>query len=114
MSISGISFWQADRNWFIQQRVLTLSTQASAPVVPAADQSSHAAREADRAAAFNGGTELKSAAISGLELNSSTGYTAGLTAGGATGGIATNDIATNDVNANGPAKSRHLLDRIVG
>jgi hypothetical protein len=104
MSISGISFWQADRNWFIQQRVLTLSTQASAPVAPPVDQSSHAAREADQAAAFNGGNELKSAAISALELSSSAGYTAGLTTGGTTGGITTN----------GPTKTGSLVDRVVG
>jgi hypothetical protein len=112
MSISGISFWQADRNWLIQQRVLTLSTQGSAPAVPAVDQSSHAAREADQAAALNGGNELKSAAISTLELSSGSGYTAGLTSGGVTG--STSGVSTSGVTTNGPAKYGHLLDRVVG
>jgi hypothetical protein len=113
MSIPSISFWQADRNWYIQQRVSTLSARAPAPAVPAVDQSSPAAREAGQAAALSGGNELKSAAISALELSSSAGYTSAL----ATNGLATNDVTTNDVTTdvttNGSTTGR-LLDRVIG
>lgn len=98
MSISGISFWQSDRNWYIQQRVRSLSTQVPGPAVPLVDQSSHAAREAEQAAALDGGNELKSAAISALELSSSAGFTTGLSSGPAT---------------SGPPKPGSLIDRLI-
>ncbi|HEY6258093.1 MAG TPA: hypothetical protein VIY51_20110 [Xanthobacteraceae bacterium] len=84
MSASTISFWQADRNWYIQQRVRTLSDAGSAaPVVSAVDQSSDAARRADQQAATQAGDELKSAAINALELSASGGYTSDLTSAAA-------------------------------
>lgn len=75
----SISFWQADRNWFIQQRISTLSEQgASAPAVPAVDRSSTAARKSEDEAALAGNGELRSAAVNALELSSSSGYTTSL------------------------------------
>jgi hypothetical protein len=71
MSTSTISFWQADRNWYIQQRIWTLS--ASTEIDPNAP-----------AAPTNKSPELKSAEISGLQLSSSSrsGYTSSIATGG--------------------------------
>jgi hypothetical protein len=77
-----LSFWQADRNWFIQQRVWTLSDITPAgPPIPAVDQSSDAARMADQQAALGSLDELKSEAINSLELSSPSGYTSSLASG---------------------------------
>src|SRR5580704_4402944 len=79
---SILSFWQADRNWYIQQRVWTLSDVSSArPVIPAVDQSSDAARLADQQAATEALDEFKTAAIGALELSSHSGYTSSLASG---------------------------------
>jgi hypothetical protein len=77
-----LSFWQADRNWFIQQRVWTLSDATPAgPAVPAVDQSSDAARKVDQQVASGALDELKSEAINSLELSSPSGYTSSLASG---------------------------------
>jgi hypothetical protein len=77
--MSTISYWQADRNWYIQQQIWTLSYfNVAPPPVPKVDQSSDAARASAQAGALHGSNELRSAAIGALELGSNSPYTASL------------------------------------
>jgi hypothetical protein len=85
MGPSTISFWQADRNWYIQQRIWTLS--ASRPAVsPAApiNQRSRIASIADQVVSPSVVEPLKGAAVNALELSSSSrsGYTSSIATSG--------------------------------
>jgi hypothetical protein len=85
MSTSTISFWQADRNWYIQQRIWTLSATrpADSPTVPI-NQTSCIASIADQVVSPSVVEPLKGAAINALELSSSSssGYGSSVAASG--------------------------------
>jgi hypothetical protein len=83
MSTLTISFWQADRNWYIQQRIWTLS--ASRPAgSPPINQTSRIASIADQVVSPSVVEPLKGAAINALELSSSSssGYGSSVAASG--------------------------------
>jgi hypothetical protein len=80
MSTSAVSFWQADQNWSIQQRIWKLSYNGSAVHVPGSStpaNTSSGVASADQIALARATEPLRSAAISTLELSSSSksGYT---------------------------------------
>jgi hypothetical protein len=78
VSTSTISFWQADQNWSIQQRIWTLSSNSPAKWGAAAPaNASSGVASADQIALMRITEPLKSAAMSALELSSSSmsGYT---------------------------------------
>jgi hypothetical protein len=88
MSTSAISFWQADRNWYIQQRIWTLSASRPAgpegsPAVPIS-QTSRIASIVDQVVSPSVVEPLKGAAINALELSSSSrsGYTSSIATSG--------------------------------
>jgi hypothetical protein len=85
MSTSTISFWQADRNWYIQQRIWTLSASrpAGSSAVPI-NQTSRIASIIDQVVSPSVAEPLKGAAINALELSSSSssGYTSSIATSG--------------------------------
>jgi hypothetical protein len=68
VSTSAVSFWQADQNWSIQQRIWKLSCNSSAEHVPGPSTPANTSgvASADQIALARATEPLRSAAISAL------------------------------------------------